>query len=89
MNLRLIVVALILTLAAALAPPLTPTYSSCFEAYLSSLQQTNIAEAHGLITHEQAVTRRLNAANDYALCKREAFRAWLRERIRIDPTRYD
>lgn len=89
MNLRLIVVVLILTLAADLAPPLTPTYSSCFEAYLSSLQQTNIAESHGLITHEQAVMRRLNAANDYALCKREAFRAWLRERIRIDPIRYD
>lgn len=89
MNLRLIVVVLILTIAAALAPPLTPTYSSCFEAYLSTLQQTNVAEAHGLITHDQARTRRIAAANDYAMCKREAFRAWLRERIRIDPTRYD
>ena len=80
---------LFLSIMLSLAPPLTPTYSSCFEAYLSVLRATNIAEAHGIITHEQAVTRRLNAANDYAACKREAFRAWLRERIRQDPTRYD
>lgn len=80
---------LFLSIILSLAPPLAPTYSSCFEAYLSSLQQTNIAEAHGLITHDQARTRRIAAASDYAACKREAFRAWLRERIRIDPTRYD
>jgi hypothetical protein len=80
---------IVLSILLSLAPPLTPTYSSCFEAYLSSLQQTNIAEAHGLITHDQARTRRIAAANDYAACKREAFRAWLRERIRQDPTRYD
>lgn len=73
-----------------LAPPLTPTYSSCFEAYLATLIQTNVSEAHGLITHDQARTRRIQAANDYAACKREAFRAWLRERIRTNPERmYD
>jgi hypothetical protein len=72
------------------APPLTPTYSSCFEAYLASLIQTNVQEAHGLITHTQARSRRLAAAADYTACKREAFRAWLRERIRTNPERiYD
>jgi len=72
-----------------LAPPLTPTYSSCFEAFLATLNQINIADAHGLITHETARTRRLQAIADYQQCKRDAFRAWLRERIRQDPTRYD
>ena len=61
-----------------LSPPLTPTYSSCFEAYLSALIQTNVQEAHGLITHEQARSRRLAAAAAYGDCKREAFRAWLK-----------
>ena len=73
-----------------LSPPLTPTYSSCFEAYLSTLRLVNVEEAHGLITHTQARTRRLQAAADYTACKREAFRAWLRERIRTHPERlYD
>jgi len=70
-----------------LAPP---TYASCFDAYLRALQQINIDEAYGMTTHEQAVLRRIYAASDYAACKREAFRAWLRERIRTNPERlYD
>ena len=73
-----------------LSPPLTPTYSSCFEAYLSALIQINIADSQGLITHDQARSRRLAAAAAYGDCKREAFRAWLRERIRTNPERlYD
>jgi hypothetical protein len=73
-----------------LAPPLTPTYSSCFEAYLATLYQINVADAHGLITHDTARARRLAAAAAYSDCKREAFRAWLRERIRTNPERiYD
>lgn len=67
------------------APPLTPTYSSCFEAFLATLNQINIADAHGLITHEQARSRRLAAAAAYSDCKREAFRAWLRDNIRRFP----
>jgi len=80
---------LFLSIILSLAPPLTPTYSSCFEAYLSTLIEINVADAHGLITHDTARTRRMQAAADYAACKRKAFRAWLRDRIRQDPTRYD
>jgi hypothetical protein len=73
-----------------LAPPLTPTYSSCFEAFLATLNQINTLDSHGLITHETARTRRLQAIADYQQCKRDAFRAWLRERIRTNPERiYD
>ncbi len=81
---------LLLSIVLLSAPPLTPTYSSCFEAYLATLYQINVADAHGIITHDTARTRRLQAIADYQQCKRDAFRAWLRERIRTNPERiYD
>ena len=80
---------LFLALILSLAPPLTPTYASCFEAYWSRLENIAIDQGYGRISDHEAYMRRLRAAADYEACRKEAFRAWLRERIRIDPTRYD
>jgi hypothetical protein len=80
---------LILSIVLLSAPPLTPTYSSCFEAFLAKLTQINTMDSQGLITHETARTRRLQAIADYQQCKRDAFRSWLRDNIRRFPDRLD
>jgi hypothetical protein len=46
-------------------------------------------DSQGLITHETARTRRLQAIADYQQCKRDAFRSWLRDNIRRFPDRLD
>ncbi len=75
---------LLVLIVAALsyAPPIgPPTYESCFAEYWSRLTQIGTMQGHGLITHAEAYRRRLQAAADYAACKREADAAWWRERM--------